>query len=72
MKFASYMAFSFITFFHILLGPFLLSLYIRLYVLCASVLFSKLCIFIVMFVCDARKLEGRNWRNAARNRDRWR
>jgi hypothetical protein len=36
MKFAACMAFSFITFFHILLVPFL-SLYIWLYVLYASV-----------------------------------
>jgi hypothetical protein len=36
LKFAVYMTFSFIAFFHILLVPFL-SFYIWLYVLCASV-----------------------------------
>jgi len=36
MKFAAYMAFSFIIFFHILSVPFYY-IYIRLYVLCASV-----------------------------------
>ena len=36
MKFAAYVAFSFIAFFHVLLVPFL-SLYMWLYVLCASV-----------------------------------
>jgi len=50
MKYAAYMAFSFITFFHNLLVPFFLSLYIWLYVLCAFVLFCKLCIFIVIFM----------------------
>ena len=37
MKFAAYMAVWFIIFFHALLFPFFLSLYVRLYVLCASV-----------------------------------
>ena len=37
MKFAAYMAFSLITFFHVLLVPFFLSLYIWLYVLYAFV-----------------------------------
>ena len=50
MKFAACMAFSFITFFHILLVPFFLSLCLWLCVLCASVKFCKLCIFIVMFM----------------------
>jgi hypothetical protein len=36
MKFAAYMAFSFITFFHVILVPFL-SLYIWLYILYAFV-----------------------------------
>jgi hypothetical protein len=48
-RFAAYVAFSFITFFHILLVPFL-SLYTWLYVLHASVSFCTLCTFIVMFV----------------------
>jgi hypothetical protein len=37
MKFVVYMAVSFITNFHILLVPYFVSLYIRLYVLYASV-----------------------------------
>ena len=37
MKFATYMAFSFIAFFHVLLVPFFLSLYVWLYVLYALV-----------------------------------
>jgi len=37
MKFAAYMDFLFITFFHIILVPFFLSLYIWLYVLYVSV-----------------------------------
>jgi hypothetical protein len=41
--------FSFITFFHVLLVTFFLSLYIWLYVLYASVSFCKLCIFIVVY-----------------------
>ena len=36
-KFAAYMAFSFIIFFHVLMVPFFLSLYIWLYVLYAFV-----------------------------------
>jgi len=49
MKFAAYMALSFITFFNIVLAPFL-SLYIWLYVLYASVQFCKLCNFIAIFI----------------------
>ena len=37
MKFAANMAFLFIAFFHVLLVPFFLSLYVRLYVLYALV-----------------------------------
>jgi len=37
MKFAAFMAFSFITFFHVLLVPFFIILYILLYVLYVSV-----------------------------------
>ena len=51
MKFAAYMAVSFITFLHIFLVPFFLSFYIWLYVLYSSVSFYKLCtIIIVMYV----------------------
>jgi len=50
LKFAAYMAFTFITFFRVILVPFFLSLYIWLYVLFAFVKFCKLCIFIVMFI----------------------
>ena len=49
MKFAVYVAFSFIAFFHVLLVPFFL-LYIWLYVLYAFVQFRKLCSFIVTFM----------------------
>jgi hypothetical protein len=49
MNFAAYMALSFITFFHIVLAPFL-SLYIWLYVLYASVQFCKSCNFIAIFI----------------------
>ena len=48
MKFAAYMAFSFITFFMILLQ--VLSLYILFYVLYTFVYVRKLCIFIVIFM----------------------
>jgi hypothetical protein len=37
MKFAVYMAFSFITFFHVLLVPFFIIVFIWFYVLCAFV-----------------------------------
>jgi hypothetical protein len=49
MKLAAYMAFSFVTFFHILLVPYFIIICtcIWLYVLYASVQFCKLCIFIV-------------------------
>jgi len=54
MNFATFVAFSFITFFHIPLVPFFgiiyIYIYIWLYVLYASVSFCKLCIFIVMFM----------------------
>jgi hypothetical protein len=50
MKFAAYVVLSFIPFFHVLLVPFFVSLYIWLYVLYASVYFCKLCISIVMFM----------------------
>jgi len=54
MKFAAYMTLSFITFFHVLLVPFFLSSYIRLYVLYNFVyyvfLLLCLCILIVMYV----------------------
>ena len=49
MKFAAYMAFSFITFFMFFRFHFL-SFFICLYILYAFVQFYKLCIFIVMFM----------------------
>jgi hypothetical protein len=56
MKFVPYMAFSFITFFHILLVPFFVIVYMVVFfvrfclILYVSVYFCKLCIFIVMFM----------------------
>jgi hypothetical protein len=50
-KFAAYMAYSSIIFFHILLVPFLfVCARACLHVLYASAQFCKLCIFIVMFI----------------------
>ena len=67
-KFAANMAVSFITFFRILLFPFLITIYIQLYVLCGSVQFCKLCILllclrilIVLYVLFARV----NWHSSA-------
>jgi len=54
MKFAAYMAFSFITFFHIPMVPLFIIIYIYIYiwmyVLYVSIYFCKLCIFFVMYV----------------------
>ena len=50
MKFAVYMTFSFLTFFHVSMVSFFLSLYIWLYVLYTFVWFCKLCI-LLLFLC---------------------
>ena len=63
MKFAAYMAFSFIMFLHVL-GSFFIIIYIWLYGLYIFVSFCNLCILIVMYVLFFTLFSRANWHSS--------